>query len=636
MSGGDGTVSRRKKITNLIGLALLVVVFGWSIVHVAWQTFGVSGGPLGGGKKVITFVHWQLEGRTVEAMQWAAEAYMKRHPDVYIQQIAVPTSAYDQWVRTQLIGRMAPDLIEMWGREDWDNLAVRYFNPLPSEVDQPNPYNEGTDLEGVPWRETYLDGMRGGFRATLQEYYCAPLSMFTVRIYANRDLLRRVADTVGDGTVRVPTSLREYMALCEEVRAYSEATGDTVVPIAGGKDIAGQFGWKYLTMAYGPMRELFDWNLDGDVELSLALEATMTGTFPEADLTELDEPFDLRTDPHIRAGHMVLYDICRYFNKGFMACKRDQPISMFAQGKAAMIATGSWEAGSLYRQVAGDFEIMVFDFPVSRPDHPLYGPYLRMRPTEAGQQSGFPMGVTRFSRHPDVALDFLHFLTSQEINEQLNRRFRWFPAIKGTEPDPVLAAFEPKPEGIYMAYGKTHLSPGSGTTLSYEQGFDEYIGQDEPGRQQYREFVTLCRDDRDAFVKKYKALAERFLAVHGEDPASCTYEQFLVIWRRQHYQAFIDAYAAAYERQAMDDFARWLDDAYSALARSETGLANARAEAVRRGLTDRLDEDIRRNLAAITFGQVQRIVQRAEGRMRYERVRRVLDERAKATEEATK
>ncbi|NLF32515.1 MAG: extracellular solute-binding protein [Planctomycetes bacterium] len=632
MSKGDGTLSRRQKLTNLIGLALLALTFAWALSHVGWQTFGISGGPLGGGRKVITVVHWQLEGRTVEAMQWAADEYMKLHPDVYIQQIAVPTSAYEQWVRTQLIGRTAPDLIEMRGTEDWDNLAVRYFVPMPSQVDQPNPYNAGTDLEGLPWRETYLDGMMGGFRATLQEYYCAPLSMFTVRIYANRDLLEQVAREVGDGQVREPRTLREYMALCDDIRAYSARKGEKIVPVAGSEDVAGQFRWKYLGMAFGSMLDLFDWNRDGDIEPGIALEAAMTGTFPEAELTTLDEPFDLRTSGHIRAGHMVLYDICRQFNKGFTACKRDQSISMFAQGKAAMIATGSWEAGSLYREVGEDFEIMVFDFPVSEPDHPLYGPYLQLRPTEAGQQSGFPMGITRFSKHPDVALDFLHFLTGQRINEDLNRRFRWFPAIQGAEPDDVLAAFEPKVEGVYMAYTTNHLSPGAGTALSYEQGWSAYIGQDEPTEGEYREFLALCQRDRKAFTDTHGPLADRFLDACGDNPASCSYQTFLEIWRLQHYQSFMDAYAAAYERQAMDDFARRLDDAYSALARSETGLANARALAVQRGLTDRLDEDIRRNLTAVTFGQVQRIMLRADGLMRHDRVRRTLAERAEPKE----
>jgi hypothetical protein len=333
---------------------------------------------------------------------------------------------------------------------------------------------------------------------------------------------------------------------------------------------------------------------------------------------------------------MVLYDICRQFNTGFMASKRDQPISLFAQGKAAMIATGSWEAGSLYREVeaGGEFEIMVFDFPISEPDDPLYGEYLRLRPTEAGLQSGFPMGITRFSRHPDVALDFLHFLTSRKINEELNLRFRWFPAIRGAKTDEVLAAFEPKVEGVYMAYSTTHLSPGAGTTLSYEQLFAAYIGQDEPTEGEYRDFLALCLGDRGTFGARHGALAERFLAACGDEPAGCTYEQFPAVWRRQHYQDFIDAYAADYQRMAMDDFARWLEDAYSALTRSETGLATARAQALQRGLTDRLDEDIRRNLAAVTFGQVQRVMQRAEGRMRYERVQRTLTERAADRREA--
>jgi len=603
---------RRRMVTNLIGLVILAATFGWSVIHVAWQSFGVRGGVLGPGKKSITFVHWQLEGRTVEAMQWAADEYMKLHPDVHVQQIAVPTAAYDQWVRTQLIGRTAPDLIEMWGREDWDNLAVRYFIPLPAEVDAPNPYNAGTDLEGVPWRQTYIDGMRGGFRQSLQEFYSSPLSIFTVRIYANRDLLDRVAAAAGRDGMQAPRTMRQFMALCEDVRAYSDRTGEKVVPIAGSSGIAGQFRWKYFVMATAPIRRILDKDLDGGILPGVALEETMLGRF------------DLRTDPHLRIGHMVLYDICRQFNKGFMSSKRDQPISLFSQAKAAMIATGSWEAGSLYNQVAGDFEITVFDFPTAEAGHPRYGDYLQTRVTEAGQQSGFPFGLTRFSKHRDVALDFMHFLTSRKINEQLNRRLRWFPAIRGAGTDEVLAAFEPKVEGVYQAYTFQHLSPGSDTTLSYEQKFNAYIGQDEPTREEYHRFLAACVADRGAFGAKYGRLASRFLQAHGDDPAACAYDAYLEIWRREHYQQFMDSYADDYDRLAMRDFRRVQADTYRAIARSETGLANARVRAVQRGLTDRLDDDIRRNLAALTYGQVHRTMQRADSRMHYRRVQRRL------------
>ena len=613
MSEQASGVGRARMIVNLFGLLLLAATFGWSVVHVSWQSFGITKGPLGEGKKVITFVHWQLEGRTVEGMQWAADEYMRLHPDVHVQQIAVPTNAYDQWVRTQLIGRTAPDLIEMWGREDWDNLAVRYFVPMPAEVDQPNPYNAGTDLEGVPWRQTYLDGMRGGLRQTLQEFYCAPLSIFTMRIYANRDLLDKVAAHVGR-PIESPQTLSELMSMCEDVNTYSEQTGDKVVPIAGSSGLAGVFTWKYLVVATAPVLGILDEDLDGDIMPGVALEAAMTGRF------------DMTSDPHLRVGHMVLYDICRYFNKGFMSSSRDMPISLFSQGKAAMIATGSWEAGSLYRQIGDDFRITVFDFPVAKAGHPRYGDLLQDRATEAGLQSGFPMGLTRFSKHRDIALDFLHFLTSREINEQINRRFRWFPAIRGAGTDEILAAFEPDVEGVYQGYTNSHVRPGSDTDLSYQQKFNGYIGRDEPTRPEYQRFLAACVTDRDAFAAQYGALADRFLVAHGADPAACTYGQYLAVWRREHYQQFIDSYAADYKRLAMRDFHRVWEDRYRAISRSETGLANARAQAVQRGLTDRLDEDIRRNLSAVTYGQVSRTMQRGDSRMHVERIKRQLGE----------
>ncbi|HUS90504.1 MAG TPA: extracellular solute-binding protein, partial [Phycisphaerae bacterium] len=501
---------RKARFRSCVGLALLAVVTGWSVVHVTIRAFGPdSDTSLIAGKQVIRFAHWQLEGRCVEALNQACRDYerLKREKDgidVAVRQIEIPERAYEQWTRTQLIGRTAPDLIELrW----WQDLVVRYFVPLTEYVEQPNPWNEFFDkqrdpnfdpeLVGLPWRETYIDNMLGGWNWELRDYYGMPMSLFTIRVYANRTLMEQAA-----GVTEPPRTLGEFMDICERIRRYAaerrKADPDyRLVPIAGSDYTASVFRGRYWGMGTWGMLDDYDENCDGWFDDAERIEAVYGGEL------------DLTVEPNVRAGHRVLYDISRYFNPGFMAAKRDQSVLLFAQSKAAMIATGTWDAGSLWRQVSGDFEIMVFDFPIAAPDE-KYGQFLQHRLTEAGARAGFSMGLTRFSQNKELAIDFMRFLTSRHYNEKLNRAFRWFPAIRGAEPDPILKAFRPEEKGIYGVF-EMFINPGD-TRLRYEQKYFGYMSQSEPTTEMYVQFLADLALGTEAFQARHSDARERLLA----------------------------------------------------------------------------------------------------------------------------
>jgi raffinose/stachyose/melibiose transport system substrate-binding protein len=529
---------RRRKIGNRIGLVILVLALGWSVTHVAALTFFGAGDSMVSDKVVIRFAHWQLEGRTVQALNAACEDYMKLHPDVIVKQIEVPERGYEQWVKTQLIGRTAPDLIQLrtW---KWKDFINRYFEPLAVYVDKPNPYNaDDPNLADMPWRETYVDGMMGGWIDELKAQYGIPMSLFTIRIYANRQMLE---DATGKSTP--PRTLGEFLDACRKIEAWAHKNDKNVVPISGSDYIANMFRDRYFRMGTWGLMDLLDRNYDGSTGEVERLKAFYSGKL------------DLSEDPHIRAAHQVLFDITRFFNKGFMAAKRDQSVFLFVQGNAAMIATGSWEAGTLWEQTKDEFEIAVFDFPTAAIDNPQYGRYIRYRVNEADARAGFAMGLTKLSQQKEQAIDFMHFLTSRSYNEKLNSKFRWFPAIVGAKPDQVLEPFRPKVEGIYDAY-KMHF--GDSTKLEYENAYSDYISE------------TGVQD------------------------------------RRAHYQSFIDGYEEAYRRLALDDFRRSHDKKYSSMESNKGSMAQMRLRAVLGGMTRRIQGDQLRNLQAVVHGQANR------------------------------
>jgi len=474
---------RSERIRNWLGLAILGGALAWAVVVVAVRSFGPgSDFSLTQDKKLIRLVHWQLEGGYVDGMNKAMRDYEKLHPDVVVQQIDIHERAYTQWVQTQLIGRTAPDLIEL---RFGGNLLVRYFVPITDMADRPNPYNNGTELEGLPWRETYLDGMMGGYQSELQDYYGIPTSCFTVRVYANKDILKKAANCT-----EPPRNLGEFLDVCQKIQDYAKANRLKLVPIAGSDYTAGIFEGTYQSAGMYPLIAKMDIDLDGGISDGERLLAEMGGKV------------DIETDPCWEATHKLQYELSRYYNPGFMSAKRDQAVFLFAQGNAAMIATGTWDAGSIWQQVEGDFEIMIFNFPVPTPGQKYYD-IIKYRLSEAGYATQGLFGLSKFSRHPEIAIDFMQFLTSRKINEEVNAKWRWFPAIRGAKTDELLKNFEPHVDGVYGPFGDVGLNGGPDTVLGYKQRHMAFISTIPPENvdfdkwldQHYKKFVHSVKEN---------------------------------------------------------------------------------------------------------------------------------------------
>src|SRR6185295_15506824 len=128
---------------------------------------------------------WQLESGVREAMDAIIRRYEQLNPKVHVVQIAVPGGpTYLPWIQAQMVGGVGPDLVEYsW---PWPDTA-RNFAPITAEVMQPNPYNKGTPLEGVPWRDTFIDGMTSpdNYVQTLSQYYGVTMSTGIYRIVYN-------------------------------------------------------------------------------------------------------------------------------------------------------------------------------------------------------------------------------------------------------------------------------------------------------------------------------------------------------------------------------------------------------------------------------------------------------------------
>ena len=383
--------------------------------------------------EVIRFAHWQIEPGVREAFNAIAADYMALHPNVRVEQMDIPGRAWKQWLRTGLVGATAPDLIELASYENSDDMLARYFVPITAELEEPNPYNaDEPDLRNVSWRKSYTaelvpSEMGHYFSLNLLEYYGAPSAMVTVRVFYNRQLFKEAL-----GEDHIPQTFDEFVALCEALQHRAQVTGKTVSPLAGAA-----FNITQLTdglFAAASQR----------VALSVDLSRDLEVTKHEVLIGYVRGRWSIAT-PAMRAGLQTVEAFGRYMSPGWSQLNREDAMLQFLQGRAAMLTTGTWDAGGIMKQA--DFPVGAFKMPVFRPGDPKYGADMLGPVSEATTLAGVPFGLTRISRHPQRAIDFLRFLTSRKSNAKFSRLSTWLPVIKGVPVPEGSEAFRPVTNG---------------------------------------------------------------------------------------------------------------------------------------------------------------------------------------------
>jgi raffinose/stachyose/melibiose transport system substrate-binding protein len=486
-----------QKLRAYFPLIVVIGAFVWSALAIAFYR-QTKGPPKG--STVIRFGHWQLEASVRDAVDAMAKKYRELHPDVWIVQDPIPDSIYGQWASTQLMGATAPDIMQVGALlpdNVWLSYYNRYFTPLGRAVNQMNPYNAGTPLEKMPMRQTYKDGMKTGYVTELQDFYSIPFSVFGCRLFYNKDLLKQLT-----GLDEVPHEYRAFLDCCKKISEQKTPQGQSYIPIASS---GYHFGMMWDSLMFDPLTyEAFksaDFNRDGFLGNDELFVGVRTGRID----------FD---HPAYRAKFTMTRQVSDYFQTGWTGLGRDEAVFLFAQQKAVFIGAASWDALGLLQQAKGVFELGLMDFPRPAKDDPEFGKFAPGPPYES-VGAGFRFGITRFSKHPDVALDFLMFMASQQHNEELNKIIGWIPAITGTQMDPVLAAFEPHLEGVYGALpatlgGETSVKWGQLTSAFQVKQID---------------FDTLAKD-YSAFYKE-KGLADFLEQQRGWRRGMAQGEQFL-------------------------------------------------------------------------------------------------------------
>ena len=441
---------RSRNYNSWLGWALVVTIF------VACTVRAVLLAPRreqNDRKVVIRFCHYSLQPTVRRALHEVFVEYERRRPEVHVVEMPIPESTYPQVIRTQLIGAIAPDIVQFGHHfPGMEELQTQFFVPITEAVEQANPYNVGTPLATRRWRETFLDGLSGNeaYNAAQHQYYGVTLQLPTIRVHYNLALLEKIT-----GQTTLPETYEQFVGLCDRVNAYAQQTGSGIYPMAASR----LSGLLLLSALFSSVNQRLYLEISRDH--SLALNAD---DYPKAYLCG---DWSFKT-PSIRVGFGFAELLGRYMRTGFLQMSQTDANFEFLQGQALMLLSYSNDGASLIAQAS--FEIKPGIFPTPSPQHAAYGRYVLGPATEAGNRGATTFGVTLGSAHQEMAVDLLRFLGSVPGNTIFSRYSRFVPVIDGIKVPPESAVYSPNllgyPGQFYGAmFGKNR---GDGLPTRYQ------------------------------------------------------------------------------------------------------------------------------------------------------------------------
>lgn len=433
---------------------LMAVLCAAGYAAAVWWVFTRSTPLITARPVTIRVAHWQIEKGPPDGFAAVIRRYEELNPRVKVEQVTVPSPVYRQWLRTNLTGGTATDIMEFgYWLGGMSDVPVRYFEPLTRVMNEPNPYNRGTALAPVPWRLTFTDGLYFMLSQSpeIGQIYGATLAQGSMRLYCNRELLERIT---GKPAV-APRTFADFRRLCREVADYSQRTGRVVHPLAG---------------SYGNALWLIDFLMFGSVtgmNLSLDREGYLARTPGQAQADYLQGRWSYRR-PELQAALTLVREMTQQMRPGFTQLGRDAALQEFMVGEALFIFTGSWDATSLKRLAT--FPVAVMRFPQPAKDDPVVGPYLQGPFQDGMVGTSMEMYLNKGSRHKEEALDFMRFMTSVEGGQLFMEHSGWLSSVRGVRVPPEMEIFRPRSDGCTA--GLQYTGVGSSSTMAFWQNLN--------------------------------------------------------------------------------------------------------------------------------------------------------------------
>lgn len=335
------------KIKSSLGLAIIL------LFTVVLSACGNSADNAADGKVTISFLHWR--GEDTQAFQKIIDQFQTKNPNIKVDMQTLTSDQYQSTAQAKLTDGSVGDVFASFPGAQYAALSkAGLYTDLTNEsfLKNYNPelINTGAK-DGKQWAIPY------------QLVYNQPI--YNTEIFAKYNLTP-------------PTDWDGFLKLCATLKQNG------IIPIAfAGADIGpGQF-MNSMVMNNEPSDDIFT-----KVE---AGQAKLTDEFWVKTLTQFKELNDNG-----------------YFQDNSLGTKDAAAGALFIQGKAAMLASGSYQLAQNAKQNPELKQALLAPITVSA-DQAKY---------EGVHTSTFMLGVNSRSKHPEEAKKFLEFLSQPDIASQ--------------------------------------------------------------------------------------------------------------------------------------------------------------------------------------------------------------------------
>ncbi|MBN2641598.1 MAG: extracellular solute-binding protein [Victivallales bacterium] len=456
------------KFANRLGLFM---AFAFYIIAVIMVIINTSGGSvIDPDEKRIIIGHWQLEDGFRHGLDQVIKDYEKmkaaQGQKVKVIQSTVPGRGYQQWFVTQMISGDPTDIIQL---RCSSQMKAQYMVPLSDYIGAPNPYNKGTPLEGIPWKDTFVDGMNSSLDPVYADYFGIGSFFHVMRVYVNKDLLKKAT-----GSDKMPQTFDEWMDTCRKMREYGEKEQTPIIPIGMtgvGKGMLLGLFIQYFSQLNGHINDFGSVFRNWDADSIFSLMA--------------DGKLDWR---RLLAAVELIKEAGQNFGDGFITADQEQVKFLFFAGKVGFYFQGTWDAWSMIKN--SPFEVEVITIPIIGSTN-RYSCHFTGEISEQGVGVGGQFGIPKAGKNFDLSLDFLRYMTSYNVNQKMMMEHcKWPPAVIKAKYEGIMKKFEP----IAGDARKTIYPPFFVTARSQTKMAEilEYI------------IVKQLPDSQDYFLRQFK------------------------------------------------------------------------------------------------------------------------------------
>ncbi|MBN1541637.1 carbohydrate ABC transporter substrate-binding protein [candidate division KSB1 bacterium] len=440
-------------------------------------------------------------GEPLRAAADLADDYCRLHPGVsirFVQLANVSGSQEGEWLKTQLVGGMAPDIIAQNAEIAWPDVDKGWYIPLDDYLQQPNPYAAGNRR----WFDLFENqALLDAKRAADGRLYCLSIDVVETGIFYNKTLFKELG-------LHIPETWAEYIRLLGVLQqnGYTGLTSPINLGSDWGQDVL-------FDMLYYPIIAHLD------VEPSRENQRQYLSHYLTAKevVFLFQKGYFTRRDSRWAEMHRLLKEWRSYWGKEL---KYSDTSRFFLTRRAATVWEGSWFARRLFLDPYIDFEWGIFYLPPITAESTPYG-----EGAEASVIGGsaVQLHVTESARlydHLDTTIDFLQFLTApQNFSRIIDETLLFLPNIRGVESPPELNTIRDIFTRRYCAI-KWLETFDAKTKARWRRMLDLFLNDGISQQDYLAHLETIFSDYADEQIAKYK----------------WTFDDYEKIWRKNGLQ----------------------------------------------------------------------------------------------------